>query len=459
MSRQPAPLAFTLTGGHVIDPASGRDEIADLAVQNGKIAWIKPPGSPAVGETVRVDGLVICPGLVDIHVHLREPGFSHKETVATGTQAAVAGGFTSVCCMPNTDPALDRPERIRQIRETITQDAWCNVHVLATATVDNQRRELSDFAGLLAVGCPGITDDAVPLQTVAQMRTVFQRLGGTGRPFLAHLELEELSGDGVMTKGPVSEQLGVAGQEARSEAEALRCWAQAAAGLDEARLHLLHLSTAQAVGELHRLWEAGTFTSLTAETAPQYFCLTDEAVLRFGANAKTNPPLRSEADRAAIRQSVVSGDISIIATDHAPHTPDEKAAGLDDAPFGLIGLETCVGLVLTHLYHSGDLSLPEILAKLTWHPARLLGLPAGALQSGGTANITIIDPNKHWIVDPDQFYSKGRNTPFAGSPLRGRPWGTIVCGQLVMREGELLARAEVTPPAQRSCAGGGTQEQ
>ncbi len=442
MSRQQTPSAFTLTGGRLIDPASGRDGIGDLGVEDGKIAWIKPPGSSSLGEKIPVGGLVVCPGLVDIHVHLREPGFPHKETIATGAQAAVAGGFTTVCCMPNTNPALDRPDRIRQLQETIARDAWCNVYVLAAATLDNQRRELTNFAALLGAGCPTITDDAVPLQSVAQMREALQQLAGTGLPFLAHLELEELSAAGVMNRGQVSEELGVSGQDACSEVAALRRWAEAAAGLDDARLHVLHLSTAATVVELHALWEAGRFKSLTAETAPQYFCLTEDAITEFGANAKTNPPLRTETDRAAVLESLIAGDIPIVATDHAPHAPYEKAEGLRDAPNGMVGLETCVGVVLTHLFHSGYLSLPEILAKLTCNPARLLNLPGGTLEPGSVADLTIIDPSKSWVVDPDQFHSKGRNTPFAGARLTGRPWGTIVGGQFVMREGELLPAEE-----------------
>ena len=437
MSRQPG-AALTLTGGRVIDPASGRDEIADVGVQAGNIAWIRPPGSGCVGEKIAVDGLLVCPGLVDIHVHLREPGFEHKETIASGTRAAVTGGFTTLCCMPNTDPPLDRPERVRQLQEIIARDAWCNVHILATATLNNERHQMTDFAALLAAGCPGITDDAVPLQSVAQMRHALQRLAGTGRAFMAHLELEELSGEGVINQGEVSERLGVPGQDARAEVEALRRWAQAAAGLDDARLHLLHLSTAEAVVEMRALRQAGVFTSLTAETAPHYLCLTEDVVAQFGANAKTNPPLRTPADRAMILQAVINGDIEIIATDHAPHTPDEKAAGLLEAPPGFAGLESCVGLVFTHLFHPGCLSLPEVLAKLTCNPARLLGLPAGTLSPGSVADITIIEPNKPWVVDPDRFYSQGRNTPFAGAQLIGQPWGTMVAGQFVMREGDLL---------------------
>jgi len=435
--------AFTLTGGRVIDPASGRDERADVAVEQGRIAWIKPPGAPPLGEEVPVEGLVVCPGLVDIHVHLRQPGFEHKETVATGTRAAVAGGFTTVCCMPNTNPPLDRPRRIAELQQTIEEQAWCNVYVLAAATVDNRQEELTDFAALLEAGCPSITDDAAPLQSTEHMQEALQKLAGTGRLFMAHLEDEELSGDGVINAGAVSQQLQVPGQDSRSEVVALRRWAQAASSVEQARLHLLHVSTAETLAEAQTLRASNVFSQLSLETVPHYFCLTEEAVLESGADAKVNPPLRTEHDRQAILQALIDGDIRIIATDHAPHTPQEKAQGLIDAPSGLVGLETCLGLVLTRLFHTGDLSLPDILAKMTCNPADLLGLPGGTLRSGAPADITIIDLHKQWTVDPGRFYSKGRNTPFSGQKLTGQAWGTIQAGQFLMREGELQEDAKL----------------
>jgi len=435
--------AFTLTGGRVIDPASGHDELADVAVEQGRIAWIKPPGALPIGGEVPVAGLVVCPGLVDIHVHLRQPGFEHKETVATGTRAAVAGGFTTICCMPNTNPPLDQPQRIAELQQTIAQQAWCNVYVLAAATVDNRREELTDFAALLEAGCPSITDDAAPLQSAEHMQEALQELASTGRPFMAHLEDEELSGDGVINAGAVSRQLQVPGQDRRSEVAALRRWARAATNVEQARLHLLHVSTADTVAEAQALRASNIFSQLSLETAPHYFCLTEEAVRESGADAKVNPPLRTEHDRRAILQALIDGDIGIIATDHAPHTPQEKAQGLIDAPAGLVGLEVCLGVVLTHLFHTGLLSLSDVLAKMTCNPAGLLGLPAGTFKSEAPADITIIDPYKQWVVDPNRFYSKGRNTPFAGHKLTGQAWGTIKAGQFLMREGKLCEDAKL----------------
>ena len=430
--------AFTLVRGEVVDPVRGFQAVADLCVLEGKVKWIRPPGSPPEGEVVAVDGLVVCPGLVDIHVHLREPGYEHKETVASGTQAAVAGGFTTVCAMPNTSPAIDRPERVARLQQRIDQAAQCRVGILGAATVDNQREQLSDFGALLAAGCVGITDDAASLQSLEQMRAALQQLSETHAPFLAHLEAEYLSQGAAINQGKVSERLGLAGQDPRAEVEGLRQWAQAAEGLD-ARLHLLHLNTAEGVQCLRELKGEGRFASLSAETAPHYFCLTEEAVLEFGADAKMNPPLRTEADRQAIKQAVIDGTIEVIATDHAPHTPEEKAQGLQEAPFGVVGLETCLALVLTHLVHAGDLSLMQALAKMTCNPAQLLNLSGGTLTPGSPADIAIIDLDKSWVVEPAQFYSKGRNTPFAGASVKGQVWGTIVGGRFAKREGELLA--------------------
>ncbi len=428
---------FTLVRGQVVDPGQALEAGADLCVEQGRVKWIKPPGASPEGEVIPVPGLVVCPGLIDIHAHLRQPGFEHKETLASGTQAAVAGGFTTVCTMPNTNPVIDRPPRVAQLQQIIARRAECNVQIIGAATIDNQRAQLCDFAALLAAGCGAITDDAAPLQSPQQMRSVLQQSSTTGVLFLTHLEAEQLSSAGVINQGRVSEELNVPGQDSRSELVALQQWAQAAEAVS-GRLHLLHLSTADSVGYLHELQHEGRFKSLTGETAPHYFCLTESAVLEFGADAKMNPPLRTEADRQAVKQALIDGTIQVIATDHAPHTPAEKACGLGEAPFGIVGLETCLGLVLTHLVHTGDLSLLEALAKLTCNPARLLNLPGGTLVPGSPADIAIIDPNKSWVVQPDRFYSKGRNTPFAGETVKGWIWGTIVGGRFAQREGQML---------------------
>jgi dihydroorotase len=405
-------------------------------VEQGRIKWLGPPDAQPEGEAIDLVGLVVCPGLIDMHVHLRTPGQEHKEDLRSGTRAAVAGGFTAVCAMPNTTPALDRPERVAALLARHAQEAACRVYVAGAATVDNTGEQLTDFAALRAAGCVAVTDDAYPLQAVAMMRDALEQAAATDLLFMAHLELRELSAGGVITAGAVAEDLGVSGQDPASESQALLRWVEAADG--RGRLHLLHLNTAAGARLMHYLRPGPFFAHISAETAPHYLLLTAEAVRRAGADAKMNPPLRGERDRLALLEAVRQGDIEALATDHAPHTPAEKAAGLAAAPFGIVGLETCLGLIITHLVNTGDINLREALAKLSTNPAHLLGVPGGTLEPGHPADLTIIDLQRAWTVDHTQFQSKGRNTPFAGERLRGKPWGTIVGGDWKMREGEVL---------------------
>jgi dihydroorotase len=405
-------------------------------VRGDRIEWIGAPEAEPEGEVYDLVGLVVCPGLIDAHVHLRVPGQEHKEDLASGTSAAVAGGFTAVCCMPNTTPALDRPERIAALRERIAREARCRVYIAGAATVDNQGEELTDFAALREAGCVAITDDAFPLQQVPIMAEALRRAHEADLPFLAHLELREYSCGGVMTAGPVAEALGLPGQDPAAETQALLRWVEAADGI--ARLHLLHLTTAASARLLHYLRPGPFFERISGETAPHYLLLTAEAVRRWGADAKMNPPLREERDRLALLGALRNGDIEVLATDHAPHSPEEKARDLAEAPFGVTGLETALGLVITHLVNTGHLTLQQALGKMSVNPARLLGLSGGSLEPGSPADLTIIDLHKHWPVDPAEFRSKSRATPFAGERLVGKAWGTIVGGEWRMREGEVL---------------------
>ena len=431
-----AQQALTLTGGHVIDPGSGFSAVADVFVVDGQVVSLLPPGEqPAMGERLDVSGLVVCPGLIDVHVHLREPGQTHKETIASGTRAAVAGGFTTVCCMPNTTPPLDRPDRVREVQEIIRRDAACHVQVIGSVSLDNDPEHFSDAVALRDAGCVALTDDAFPLVTQAQRRTALEVARAAFLAFIAHCEDKSLSAGGVMNEGPVSRELGVPGQPSEAETMCAREWLTLA-DLG-ARLHLAHVSTAGTVAAV-RAAQAQWQGRLTAETAPHYFSLTDEAVRRAGADAKMNPPLRSAVDRVAVREAVVTGDLAVIATDHAPHSPEEKSQGLLAAPFGIVGLETALAVSLTELLHTGLLSLPAVLARLTANPAAALGLTAGCLTPGAPADLAIIDPQAEWTVDPERFQSLGRNSPFSGMTVRGQVWGTVVGGKLVYREGQLL---------------------
>ena len=428
--------SFTLRRVLLLDPSTGRESPGSLCVEAGRIKWVGAPEAEPEGEVFDLVGLAVCPGLIDPHVHLRVPGQEHKEDLVSGTTAAIAGGFTAVCCMPNTTPALDRPERIAALQARIATEARCRVHIAGAATVDNLGEEPTDFAALRAAGCVAITDDAFPLQEVPQMAAALAQAHAADLPFLAHLELRELSAGGVMTAGPVAESLGVPGQSPESETQALLRWVQAADGI--ARLHLLHVTTAATARLLHYLRPGPFFARISGETAPHYLLLTAAAVRRWGATAKMNPPLREERDRLALLGALRNGDLEILATDHAPHAAAEKARGLLDAPFGVPGLETALSLTITHLVNTGHVTLLQALGKMSTNPARLLALPGGTLEPGSPADLTIIDLHKQWTVDPAEFRSKGRATPFAGERLVGKAWGTIVGGEWRMRDGEVL---------------------
>ena len=431
-----------LSGARVVDPAQRLDRVADVYVRDGYIWDITSPGEglPA-RETIDCDGLVLCPGLIDMHVHLREPGGAHKETVYTGTRAAVAGGFTAVCCMPNTDPPLDRPERLAALHEIIRCDAACRVYVIAAAILDRDQERLSDFRALHEAGAVAVSEDAMPLQDMHVMAAALERAEEAQVPFISHPELESAGGPGVVSDPDVAGELGVDVMAPEREEWGIRFWKLAARLVGrplDVTLHFAHISTAAAVEAVREIRRDGLIQRVTAETCPHYFTLTARAVLEHGAMAKMNPPLRSADDVEAVKMALADGTISAIATDHAPHADDEKAADLAEAPFGIIGLETAVGLVITELVERGVLSLAEAIAKMTLQPARILGLPGGRLDIGGAADITLIDPTASWTVDPQRFYSKARNTPFAGRTLRGRAVMTIVGGRVVMREGQVL---------------------
>lgn len=426
--------ALTLSGGFVVDPGSGFAAAADVFIADGTVVALHAPGAqPPLGETLDVGGLVVAPGLVDVHVHLREPGQTHKETISTGTRAAVAGGFTTVCCMPNTDPSLDRPERIAAVQSIICRDSACRVHIVGATSLDNDPEQPSDAVGLKAAGCVALTDDAFPLVEQEQRRAALQAAAAAGLPFVAHCEDKLLSRGAPMHEGEVSRRLGVPGQPDLAESRNAEQWL--ALSDTGARLHLAHVSTARTVAALRAAlpaWQG----RLSAETAPHYFGLTDEAVARFGANAKMNPPLRAEADRQAVAEAVGDGTLGVIATDHAPHTPEEKARGLEAAPFGVVGLETSWAASLSAFGES--LGLLELLRRMTLTPAEVFGLNAGSLAPGSAADLVLLDPAATWTVEPEAFYSRGHNTPFAGATLQGRVWGTIVGGAFVYRDGVVV---------------------
>jgi len=407
----------------VIDPVQGIDEVRNLYIDGDKLVSTAAPGGPH-----RIDGrgLVAFPGLIDIHVHLRDPGFCYKEDIFTGALAAAAGGFTTLACMPNTKPPLDTPDQLRYVTEKAV-DAAARILPVAAVTMGQRGEALTDFAALKSAGAVAFSDDGLPIDSAALLRTAMQRAKALGLPIISHCEDREMVQNFGANEGAVAEQLGIPGRPA--VAEAIQVARDILLAEDTgAHVHIAHVSTAQSVELIRRAKADGI--RVTAETCPQYFTLTEESLLEKGPLARVNPPLRTEFDRLAILKGLLDGTIDCIVTDHAPHSVEEKSGTIAEAPSGMIGLETALGLTLTALYHSGKCCLLDIARLMSAAPARILGLPYGSLCPGQAADITIFDPAERWIVEPETFYSKSRNTPFGGMTLQGRVRYTICGGQI-----------------------------
>jgi dihydroorotase len=421
-----------IRGALVVDPAQALEAPRDLLIEKGKIAAVEPPGTiPGEGRRViEAKGLVLTPGLIDMHVHLREPGEEYKETIETGTRAAVQGGFTAVACMPNTQPVNDNASITRFILDQARAVNLARVHPVAAISMASLGEQLSEYGDQKAAGAVAVSDDGKPVMNAMLMRRALEYARTFGLPVISHAEDLELRGEGVMHEGRISLELGLRGIPAA--AEAVMVFRDITlAGLTGCRLHIAHVSTAAAVELIRRAKAAGI--SVTAETAPHYFSLTDAAVYGYDTNAKVNPPLRPAADQAAIKAGLKDGTLDAIASDHAPHTSLEKDLEFQAAAFGLIGLETSLGLSLK-LVHDGVLSLLQLVAKMSLNPARILGVPGGSLKVGAPADLTLIDLNRSWTVDTQKFASKSRNCPFHGWALKGRAVMTIVGGRKVSSE-------------------------
>lgn len=423
-----------LTRARVIDPGTGRDGEADVLIQGNRVAKIGSIRRTTVksAQVVKAKGLVIAPGLVDLHAHLREPGREDEETVASGSRAASAGGFTTICCMPNTNPPLDDQGMIRLIYERATP--FARVFPIGTVSKGREGRGLTEVGDLFRAGAVAISDDGSPVASADLMRRALEYTRLFDLPVIDHCEDKTLLQDGVMNEGYVSTRLGLRGIPNASE-EIIVSRDLLLARLTKGRLHLAHLSTAGSVSLLKKAKQQGE--PVTGEVTPHHLSLTDEALLSYDTNAKVNPPLRTKADLEALRTGLGDGTIDAIATDHAPHTVVEKEVEFDLAPFGMIGLETALGLVLTELVHPGHLPLIQVLRAMTLNPSRILKLPFGRLIEGGSADLVCIDLKKTWVVKPEQFASKSRNTPFAGRKLKGKAVHTIVNGVFTFRDGRL----------------------
>jgi dihydroorotase len=416
-------------GGRVVDPSAGLDGVFDVLIVDGKIAAVGAKLGVAAERTIDVAGLVVVPGLIDMHVHLREPGFEAKETIASGARAAARGGFATVCAMPNTDPVNDDRATTERILAEARRVAAVNVLPIAAVTRGSKGEELVDMAGLVAAGAVAFSDDGLPVMDSRVMRLALESAAAAGRLVIDHCEDRTLAAGGVMHEGPVSARLGLPGIPAAAE-EVMVARDILLAEASGTRVHIAHLSTAAGVRMVAAAKARGVRVS--AEATPHHLLLTDAALEKGDANFKMNPPLRAAADVAGLVEGVRTGVVDVIATDHAPHTAEEKGRGLDRAPFGVVGLETAVSLILDRFVRPNIISLGRFVELLAANPARLLGLTGkGRIAVGADADLTVLDLELPATVDRDRFESKGRNTPFDGWKLKGGAAMTIVGGRVV----------------------------
>jgi len=392
---------------------------------------------PEEAEVVDVSGLVVAPGFIDLHVHFREPGGEHKETIRTGARAAAAGGFTTVWAMPNTDPPIDDPAAVGFVRAEGERAGGARVLPIGAASVGLRGEHMTEVGEMVAAGAVAVSDDGHPVWNAGLLRRLLEYTQTFGIPVLQHSEVRELAGFGVMNEGKVSTALGLRGQPNAAEAAMVARDIQLAE-LTGGHLHVCHVSARQTVEQLRLARERGL--GVTSEVTPHHLALTEEAVRGYRTEAKVNPPLRTEEDRQAVRQALVDGVIDVIATDHAPHHYEEKEREFDDAPFGAVGLETALGVTMSELVEPGHLTLTGLVERLSCAPARIMGLEGGTLRPGGRADIVLFDPDEAWTVEPSAFLSRSHNTPFAGRELRGRVHATYVAGEERYRLDEKAAR-------------------
>lgn len=422
-----APLL--LTGGRVVDPSQKLDDARDVLLVDGKVASLgKRLEAPAGARTIDCAGLVVTPGLIDVHVHFREPGEEHKETIASGARAAAAGGFTAVCVMPNTEPPVDDPAAVGFVAAEGRRAGAARTYPVGCISAGRKGERLALIGEMVNAGAVGISDDGSPVMNSGLMRLALEYASAFGIPVMDHPEDLTLSGSGSMNEGLVSARLGLPGKpNAAEEVHIVRDILLAE--FTGAHIHLQHVSTAFGVETIRQAKARGV--RVTAEASPHHLTLTEEAVEGYRTEAKMNPPLRTASDRDAVRAGLADGTLDIVATDHAPHHYDEKEAAFQDAPSGIVGLETCVGLMLTHIVAEGVLDLATLVDRMSCQPARAFHLEGGTLAEGSVADVTVLDPAAGWTVDPSTFRSKSRNTPFSGWKLTGRARYTVVGGAVV----------------------------
>ena len=420
-------MSLLVRNGRVVDPANSLDAVQDVLIVGDRIERLGPnltaPGATVLDAT----GKIVCPGFIDLHVHLREPGQEYKETVATGTRAAAAGGFTAVCCMANTHPVNDNRAVTDYIRAKAETQGVVRVYPIGAVTRNLGGEVLAELAELAEAGCVAFSDDGKCVMNAALYRHAMEYTLPFGTPLISHAEDHALAQGGAMNEGVVSTELGLPGIPAAAE-DVMVARDILLAELTGAHVHIAHVSTAGAVRLVRDAKARGV--RVTAEVTPHHLLLTEEAVRSFDANTKMNPPLRSKRDAEAVLEALIDGTIDCIATDHAPHASSEKEGEFDHAAFGIVGLETAVGLLMDRLVKPGIVPLPTLVARLSRDPARLLGLPGGSLAPGAPADLTLLDPAARWTIEPARFQSRSRNTPFGGWTVTGKPWKTIVGGRV-----------------------------
>jgi dihydroorotase len=425
--------SVVIKGGHVIDPSSRLNVPMDVLLRDGRVAELAPPNKirAAADETFDARGLIVAPGFIDLHVHLREPGQSYKETIATGSAAAAAGGFTSVCCMPNTSPVVDSPDWVTWLRQP-QRGAVINVFPIAAATQASKGAVLTDFRGLQRAGAVAVSDDGRPILSETAMREALRLGAEVNLPVIQHAEDTRMTENSSMNESPTSFRLGLRGMKAQAEAFIVERDVQLAQQFNGTRYHVAHLSTAEALKAVRR--GKRSKARVTCEVTPHHFTLLDQDVHEYDTNYKMNPPLRSAEDREALLVALSDGTVDAIATDHAPHAMQEKIVEFEKAAFGIIGLETAFALAITRLHREHGIPLSRIVELFTAGPARVVDLPGrGTLARGSYADVTIFDPKKHWTFDAAKSRSKSRNTPFDGWQLIGKVVATAVSGRFVYR--------------------------
>lgn len=422
-------MQILLKNGRLIDPLTRRDEEVDIHINNGTIERMGKGVTVVAAQLIELKGRVIAPGFIDMHVHLREPGFEYKETILTGVTAAAAGGFTAVCCMPNTDPPIDEESTVRfiQNKAKIALNGLVDVHPVAAVTKGRKGEHIAPLAELSEAGAVAFTDDGDPVYDAEIMRRALEYAAMFGKPIIQHAQDMPMTRGGAMNEGYIATVLGLPGMPPIAE-DVVVARDIHLAGYTGGQYHLAHMSTVGATELVRQAKTKGL--NVTCEVTPHHFTLTDEAVRGYDTNTKMNPPLRTREDVEALKQGLRDGTIDVIATDHAPHSFDEKQVEYQSAPFGIVGLETAIGLTITELVDTGVLTLMQMIEKFSTNPRRILHLPEIRIAEGQRANLSIFDPTVEWVVDPASFRSKSKNTPFGGRKLKGRGVGVINNGEI-----------------------------